>query len=260
LLIKGEINMKKMAIMMIALGFMLIPVSAVIAGGDKNRGETGAGYTNENGCEAQPCFDNAPKPGSSIALVTATSDPTSGLDITEAEYLVFIREEEKLARDVYRVLYERWGIPVFTNIIESEEAHMDAMANLLAFYGIADPITDDTTGVFTDEDIGALFIELTQRGLASESEALLVGGFIEEYDILDIWDAYDNTDEERIRRVYQNLYEGSYNHLHAFVYNYELLTGEAYEPELLSEPEFDLVMDFDTQAKQAQEPKQQKGK
>jgi len=252
--------MKKMLTMVIALGLMLIPVSAVIAGGDQNQGDKGTGGTYENGCVEQPCFENAPKPGSSVVLTTQAVASTAALDETEIDHLVFIREEEKLARDVYLSLYQKWGNPVFAKIAESEQAHMDAMANLLSFYGIDDPVTNDVIGAYTNQDIGDLFQDLINWGLLSEKDALLVGGYIEEYDILDIWKAYEETDEVRIQRVYQNLYEGSYNHLDAFVYNYELLTGESYVPQLLSKTQYDLVMAFVTQAKQSQNPKQQQGK
>ncbi len=252
--------MKKMLITVIVLGLILVGISTVMAGGDKNRGEIGVGDTYENGCVDQPCFEDAPKPGTSTILIEQSTSQVTLLDQDEIDHLTFIREEEKLARDVYRVLYEKWGNPVFANIIDSEQAHMDAMANLLDFYGIEDPVTEDTTGVFKDDYIRGLFSELTGRGLTSETEALLVGGFIEEYDILDIWKAHEETDEELIKEVYQNLYEGSYNHLRAFVYNYETLTGDIYEPQLLSTEQYDFVMAFDTQAKQAQNPKQQKGR
>ena len=231
-----------------------------MAGGDQNRGEIGQGSTYEHNCEEQPCFEDAPMPGSSATLIMQSADKTSELDDTEIHHLLFIREEEKMARDVYRILYEIWSNPIFANIIESEQAHMDAVANLLAFYGIDDPVTIDETGEFNDEAIAKLYSDLVERGSQSESEALLVGAYIEEYDILDIWKAYDETDEERIQTVYQNLYEGSYNHLGAFVYVYELVTGEEYVRQILEEEDYKYVMSFDTQANQAQEPKQQKGK
>jgi hypothetical protein len=253
--------MKKtlLVITIMALGLMVIPTAPVMAGGDKNRGEIGQGNTNENGCGDQPCFEDAPKPGSLAAMTLETADPTAGLDETEIHHLVFIREEEKMARDVYLVLYDKWSSPVFANIAKSEQAHMDAMANLLAYYGLDDPVTSDETGVFTDPDIADLYNDLILWGLTSKENAFLVGAYIEEFDILDIWKAYDDTDESRIQRVYQNLYEGSYNHLDAFVYNYELLTGAVYLPQLLPQTQFDLVMAFETQAKQAQGSKQQKG-
>lgn len=247
-------------ITIMALGLMVMPAAPVMAGGDNNRGEIGQGDTYENGCGDQPCFEDAPKPGTLDTMTLEAADPAAGLDETEIDDLLFIREEEKMARDVYLALYEKWGSPVFANIAESEQAHMDAMANLLAFYGIDDPVTSDEIGAFNDPDIAALFEDLKSWGLTSEENAFLVGGYIEEFDILDLWEAYDDTDESRIKRVYQNLYEGSYNHLHAFVFNFELLTGAVYLPQLLSQTQFDLVMAFDTQANQAQGSKQQKGK
>lgn len=39
--------------------------------------------------------------------------------------LLYMREEEKLARDVYITLYEKWGIPVFNNISNRESDHND---------------------------------------------------------------------------------------------------------------------------------------
>jgi hypothetical protein len=252
---------KTTAFMMVILltAFVFIPASAVMAGGDKNRGEVGQGSTFENGCEDQPCFADAPKPGPSVILESNFS-VAADLDETEIANLIFIREEEKLARDVYVVLYEKWGDPVFANIIESELRHMDAVGNLLQSFGIPDPITSGAIGDFTNEGIRSLFDLLTAWGMESEADALLVGCYIEEYDILDIWEAHEETDEARIQRVYQNLYEGSYNHLNAFAYNYYLLTGETYIPKLLSSAEYDLVMTFATQAKQTLTPKQQKGK
>ena len=254
--------MKKMIMLLtlFALATIFTGTSTVMAGGDQNRGDIGQGSTYENNCENQPCFDDAPKPGSSSTLITQSTGATSELDDTEIRHLKFIREEEKMARDVYRVLYEKWANPIFANIAESEQAHMDAIANLLSVYGIDDPVATDETGEFTNDDIAVLYSTLVERGSQSEIDSLLVGAYIEEYDILDIWTAYDETDEDRIQIVYKNLYEGSYNHLSAFVYVYELVTGESYERQILEEEDYEYVMSFDTQANQAQEPKQQKGK
>ena len=40
---------------------------------------------------------------------------TTALSDAEAATLVFMREEEKLARDVYITLYDQWEHPVFNN-------------------------------------------------------------------------------------------------------------------------------------------------
>ena len=254
--------MRKMFMVLNVFAFvmMFFGTSTVMAGGDQNRGEIGQGSTYENNCEDQPCFEDATMPGSSDTLIMQSANETSELDDTETHHVLFIREEEKMARDVYRVLYEKWGNPIFSNIVESEQAHMDAMTNLIAFYGIVDPVTSDETGAFTDKDIAGLYSDLVEWGSQSEIDALLAGAYIEEYDILDIWKACEETDEERIQEVYQNLYEGSYNHLDAFVYVYELVADESYEPKLLSADEYEDVLNFKTQANQAQEPSQKEGK
>lgn len=191
---------------------------------------------------------------SAASLATAKTKILTGepLDATEIHHLEFIREEEKLARDVYIVLAEKWGNPIFSLIIESEQNHMDAMLKLLNYFDIEDPVVDDGVGAFTNTYIGGLFTTLTARGVASEAEALAVGAFIEEYDILDIWKAVADTDVDRIDDVYTNLYEGSYNHLRGYVYNWEKSTGETYTPQLMTATQFEYCTSFITQAKQNQ--------
>ena len=186
---------------------------------------------------------------SAMPVQAAAKSPVVSLDETEIHHLEFIREEEKLARDVYLVLYDHWGLEIFRSIAESEQRHMDAMALLLAKYGLADPVTDDSIGAFNDPYIDGLYDWLSGWGLTSLDDALLVGAFIEEYDILDIWLAYEETDESHIQDVYQSLYEGSYNHLASFVYCYEQFYGD-YEIQLLTPDEFDAVLCFDTDARQ----------
>jgi len=183
----------------------------------------------------------------SLPAAAQKAGPPSGteLDETEIHHLQFIREEEKLAHDVYTVLYEKWGSPIFANIAESEQKHTDAMANLLAYYDVDDPYVEGI-GNFSDTE-GGIYIKglyelLTEWGLKSEVDAMLVGGYIEEYDILDIWLAHDETDEERIQTVYVNLYEGSYNHLDGFVHNYNLLSDVDYVPQLLEGADYEYVL------------------
>ena len=240
--------MKKAFILLtlFAIGTLFSGISTVMAGGDPSQGAIGIGYKNKDSESDDPLIE------SPDTLAIQSADNASVLDDEEIYHLKFIREEEKMARDVYRVLLGTWGNSIFANITESEQNHMDAVANLLAFYKIDDPVMSDETGAFTDELIGQIYSDLVERGSTSEIDALLVGAYIEEYDILDIWYAYDHTDEDRIKKVYQNLYEGSYNHLDAFVHVYESVAGATYEPDLLSDEEYDYVMSFETQANQSQ--------
>ena len=54
-------------------------------------------------------------------------------DITEeeSEALIFMREEEKLARDIYISFYKTYGLRIFNNISKSEQQHMNAIKVLL---------------------------------------------------------------------------------------------------------------------------------
>lgn len=127
-----------------------------------------------------------------------------------------MREEEKLARDVYITLGERWNTPVFTNISRAESNHMRAIAGLIGRYGFPDPVEDNTVGVFQDPHFTELYESLVADGLKSIDDAYDVGRRIEELDIADLDEALERTQNESIRRVYQNLRRASENHLRAF--------------------------------------------
>ena len=136
------------------------------------------------------------------------------LTAEEADGLLFMREEEKLARDVYLAMWERWGLQEFENIAASEQQHMDAVLYLLGKYGLEDPALD--RGVFENQDLQQLYDDLLAQGEVSLVDAIKVGIIIEETDIADITDYLTQTDKKDITTVYNNLLDGSYNHLAAF--------------------------------------------
>jgi hypothetical protein len=168
-----------------------------------------------------------------LSVSTAVVADDAGLSAEEIEHLYFMREEEKVARDVYRVLYAEWGATVFANIAESEQRHMDAMRDLIERYGLTDPVVDDSVGVFANPELAALYAELVQRGRQSLIDALYVGALIEEVDIEDIQHAIEETDDALIRYVYENLLRGSRNHLRAFASNIEA-EGLVYEAQYIA--------------------------
>jgi hypothetical protein len=75
-----------------------------------------------------------------------------------------MREEEKLARDVYTMLGNIWGTKIFSNIASSEQTHTDAVKVLLARYAITDPVVNDTIGVFTSKTMQDLYNTMTAQG------------------------------------------------------------------------------------------------
>jgi len=92
----------------------------------------------------------------------------SQLSPQEAESLLFMREEEKLARDVYITLYEQWNNQVFANISNSEQRHMEKMKDRIENYGLTDPVTDDSVGAFNNTELQELYWELVTKGQNSK--------------------------------------------------------------------------------------------
>jgi hypothetical protein len=127
---------------------------------------------------------------------------TTTLTDDETNDLIFMREEEKLARDVYLTLYGIWGTPVFANIATSEQQHMDAILGLLNTYKIPDPTVGKLVGEFVNDELQNLYDELVAKGAQSALDALIVGGIIEETDVKDIQSAMETTTVRNIDRVY----------------------------------------------------------
>lgn len=167
--------------------------------------------------------------------------PYEDLSEEEEAGLIRMREEEKLARDVYLVLYDKWGHRVFGNIARSEQRHTDAIKVLLDKYSLTDPSSDNTVGVFTSSEIRDIFDTLTEKGSASLAEALQVGATIEDLDIFDLKEFLAQTDNSDIRTVYQNLLKGSRNHLRAFMYQISAY-GESYDAQYLSSEDVDAII------------------
>ena len=190
-------------------------------------------------------------PGSTTPTAPTTADPVaaapdattalpSSLSADEIAGLEFMREEEKLAHDVYVALHAFWGVPVFANIAESETEHTTAILDLLLKHGIEDPAAGKPEGVFEDPQLQQLYDALVAAGQASLVDALKVGALIEETDIQDIVQRQALTDEDDILRVYGSLLCGSRNHLRAFAAQL-LAQGVAYEAQVIPQAEWDAI-------------------
>ena len=176
------------------------------------------------------------------AMAAKRVSSTTTLTTEEKNDLAFMREEEKLARDVYLTLHDIWGTPVFANIATSEQQHMDAILNLLNTYKLPDPASGKLVGEFVNAELQALYGALIARGKKSALEALMVGGVIEETDIEDLNAAIATSRLSNIDKVYQNLLNGSYNHLRAFARNIQSLTGQPYVAQVVSQEIVDSVL------------------
>ena len=103
-----------------------------------------------------------------------TTPATALAPLTEDEIstLLWMREEEKVARDVYIAMNEKWNAKI-SGFHASEQKHCDAIAEL-ARYGIEDP-TPTEIGEFSVAELQAMYDTLMVQGNVSYLEALKVG-------------------------------------------------------------------------------------
>ncbi len=167
---------------------------------------------------------------------------TASLTAAEKEDLVYMREEEKLARDTYLTLYEKWELDVFSIIANSEQSHMEAILRLINKYRLADPAASTAVGEYHDARLQALYNDLIAQGSTTSLAALKVGAIIEEVDMRDINASIARTKRTDIRKVYGNLLCGSRNHLRAFTSKIVAETGAPYKAQVLEQYEVDTII------------------
>ncbi len=217
----------------------LIAVAGILVFGTVGQVEAKSdNYGFGNGGNGQGQGSGMVQPSGSSALPAATSTALSAQEIDD---LLFMREEEKLAQDVYAALYAEWGLPVFQNIGASEQAHTSAVKTLMDRYGLSDPAST-APGVFTNPALQALYNNLIVRGSQSLAEALKVGAAIEEIDILDLQERIAQTGRADLQQVYTNLLNGSYNHLRAFTSTLQTQVGETYQPQYLTAAAYSAIL------------------
>ncbi|MEJ2456131.1 MAG: DUF2202 domain-containing protein [Candidatus Thiodiazotropha sp.] len=166
---------------------------------------------------------------------------SQALSVGEAEQLRYLREEEKLARDVYQALYQRWNLIVFDNIAQAEQRHMDAVLGTLNQYALVDPGLSQA-GLFSNQELQSLYDRLVDEGAESPMAALRVGALIEEVDMQDLDTMIATTEKEDLIGLYDTLHCGSRNHLRAFVRQIES-RGQVYTAQVMSQESVDLIVD-----------------
>ena len=218
--------MKRVVLMLIAV--LLLAPPATRAGQGKGGPGDGEGGPGAPGCSLHRML---------VEL------PSEHLGTREASDLAFMREEEKLSRDVYLSLHERWGLRIFRQIAGGERRHMREVRVLIDKYGIEDPVAGNGLGVFTDGDLQALYESLTDDGAASPESALLVGAAIEELNLRELKLSLGRANNQDLALLYQNLMKGSRNHLRAFT-RALARRGIVYEPVYLTPEEYQAIVDM----------------
>lgn len=190
--------------------------------------------------DASSAFDNAQ---SEIIFnfpqIDSFTTTSSDLKQSEIDGLLLMREEEKMALDVYDSFYATYGLATFDRISNSETQHTEAVLALIQYFGLTDPALAEA-GEFSNEAIQTLYNQLMAVGTSSNA-ALSTGAYIEEYDIADLKKLIAETTNPDILMVYTNLLKGSENHLRAFV-RVLSMQGITYKAQILSSDDFNAII------------------
>ncbi len=175
------------------------------------------------------------------ALATVYSLPKEPLSDFEASSLIFVIEEEKLARDVYMTLYKIWGVKTFGNIALSEVTHMQMVQALLEKYNLEFKYSDEI-GVFQNDELKKLYEELVEKGSKSLKDAYEVGTLIEDKDIYDLEEYLKKVDNHDLIFVFENLIKGSENHMRAFDTQLYKITGQHYKAQFITQERLEKIL------------------
>lgn len=147
---------------------------------------------------------------------TCRTAPASAVTLSadESKALIFQAEEERLAREIYTALGEKWGLRQFAHVRRAEARHEEMLRALAARAGVALP--EATPGKFTDPVLQARHDALLARGLVSAAEALAAGAAVERQDIADLQALSGTAKSEALKTVVANLTRASERHLAAF--------------------------------------------
>jgi|GEM_PF-608524 len=157
--------------------------------------------------------------GAQALAADPTPSPSAGaaLDEQAQEHVAFIREEERLARDLYTALDAHHdGLAPFSMIKNAEQRHFDAAGRLIDIYHLDDPSEGAEAGEYAFDELQERYDGWLERGLKSEQEAFTVGVELETADIADLEKMIADIDNAQVDRVLGHLLQGSEHHLDAF--------------------------------------------
>ena len=190
------------------------------ANAGQGRNASGQGQNAKQGAGKGPNEDGERGPGNcddcDAEMGTLTED--------QADKLIYMYNEEKMAHDVYAAFAEMYGVRVFENIRDSEARHMEAVNTVIERYeGIENDAIDLDPGEFSVETVSMLYETLLADGSASLEDAIDVAVLIEETDIDDLMDSMADLETAEgevtapdVHEMYSHLHAGSQNHLAAF--------------------------------------------
>lgn len=175
----------------------------------------------------------------SLAGVTPAFDSTADLTADEIEFIFAVREDEKVARDLYFSFFQKFGLKPFENIGKAEDNHIKATEKLFDYYEIDYPALS-ANGKFEDAIRQKLYDSLLLKG-TPELEAFKVMAFLEESNIVEYGEVLKTIVNPNIKIVIENLAKASANHFKAAIRQITALGG-TYAPALMTQEQYRAVI------------------
>lgn len=147
---------------------------------------------------------------------------TNGLEANDEASLSYLREFSMFKRDIYSssaffctFATEDDCAPLFLSLARKQQKHMNALKDLLVFYGISDPLLSEEHGDYSEGflDDDDLNIRTFVGWMPSYTFILENVAYLEEMNIRDLRLAIDETDEHRLISAYTKLISDNYVHL-----------------------------------------------
>lgn len=170
-----------------------------------------------------------------LAGVTPAFDSTADLTTDEIEFIYAVREDEKIARDLYFSFFRNFGLKTFENIGKAEDNHIKATEKLFDYYEIDYPALS-ANGKFEDASRQKLFDSLLLKG-TPELEAFKVMALLEESNIVEYGEVLKSIVNPNIKLVIENLAKASANHFKAAIRQITALGG-TYAPALMTQEQY----------------------
>jgi hypothetical protein len=191
---------------------------------------------------ASPLLPVAGAAGAVESLPAAPRSSSAPLSPSDRSTLLYVSEQEKLARDLYAALSETWRLDVFHTTSGSEDIHADALRTLLGRYKLPDPALGLSRGEFSREDLAERYDDLMARGRFSPVEALKAAASVEELEIEDMGARLLHVQAPEIQSVLESVVASDKHHLRSLVVALRKL-GHTYTPVRLPREQFELIID-----------------
>jgi len=172
---------------------------------------------------------------------------TLSLEPSETSMLAYLREEQKYLRDFHLATAECYPESMSIDPAEDARLNMAEIKTMLDYYGVDDPVTDDSPFAPFAPNSNFLTEDLN-NGLwlcwIINPNAMIFSAYVEEMSIRDLQQAIEGTDEQRLIEAYASILEDSYVHL--LLIATAIIDDQAlpsyYEAQLLSQEEVDAIL------------------